>query len=84
MDVNLWPVLKSHLVEDLLLGQLHQIEPDDVQHPPEWFWFDSIEVEGGAALQKQQEFVVSDPGRVQVDFQSQQESEQELVPLIQP
>ena len=41
-----------YLVEDLLFGQLDQVEPDDVEHPSEGLGLDSVEVEGGPALEQ--------------------------------
>ena len=75
--------LLQKLVENLLFGELHQVEPNNVEHPSEGFRLDGVEVEGCSAFEQEQKLVVGDPSRVQVNLQSQKKREQKLVTLIQ-
>ena len=40
----------QELCEELMIGELDKVEPDDVQHPAKRLWLHRVEVQGGSAL----------------------------------
>ena len=40
----------QELCEELMVGELDEVEPDDVQHPTKRLWLHRVEVQGGSAL----------------------------------
>ena len=40
----------QELCEELMIGELDEVEPDDVQHPTKRLWLHSVKVQGGSAL----------------------------------
>lgn len=40
----------QELCEELMVGELDEVEPDDVQHPAKRLWLHRVEVQGGSAL----------------------------------